>query len=241
MSRPITYSFLAAVVLALAGCTPTRDISYDIKDVMPADSASTPGFSITKNITLRISPFFDVRDTVPENTVLFVQGRESDVDGKHSCINSEENYKKRTVAGQVTEMMTEHFRKRNTFKMIADTGAGPCDYYLTGDLRSFYGAQEFSTSAKVGSMFGLIGALATSGAKTKGNVVIEFTNLTIHRTSDGNAKPINNYLATYSGDLRADANCWCIFDNVDDQLKLAIDKFAPIVEQAVAELASEHP
>ncbi|HYQ86562.1 MAG TPA: hypothetical protein VES59_04905 [Bacteroidota bacterium] len=228
------------LMIGLGGCTPTREITYDLKDVALRDSTSAV-LEITRRIVLDIEPFEDIRQSVPGNDLLFVRERETNIDEKHSCINSEQHYKKGTVADQVAAIIAAHFEKRKSFKNVLAKNNGAADYYLTGKLKRLYGQQEFSTSAQIGSFFGLIGAIATSGAKTNGSIAIEFSELVLHHKSDAKEKPLENFSDTFSGDLHADANCWAIYENVNSQLKTAVGKLAPKIEQAIAELESPKP
>jgi len=146
-----------------------------------------------------------------------------------------------THSARTTEEFAAHFEKRKSFKNVLAKNNGAADYYLTGKLKRLYGQQEFSTSAQIGSFFGLIGAIATSGAKTNGSIAVEFSELVLHHKSDAKEKPLENFSDTFSGDLHADANCWAIYENVNSQLKTAVGKLAPKIEQAIAELESPKP
>jgi len=128
--------------------------------------------------------------------------------------------------------------KRGTFKYVSSDSNRSSDYYLTGKLRRLYGEQELSSSARAGSYFGLIGALATSGATTNGTIAIEFTDLVVHRKSDGAKIKLEDVQDRFAGELHADAYCWCIYDNVNDQLKLSVDKMAAKIEKSISTLES---
>ena len=70
-------------------------------------------------------------------------------------------------------MLVEHLKKRNSFKAVVTNRKDTADYYVTGNLTKFYGKQNFSTAALVGTQFGAIGAIATAGAKSKGKIILE--------------------------------------------------------------------
>jgi hypothetical protein len=225
---------VAMFAIVLLGCTPTREITYSLKDI-PVDSDAAT-VAVTRNVSLRVEPFEDIRKTVAENGVLFVRERETKLNDKESCINSEEHYKENTVPDQVAKITAGHLGKRRTFKSVVSGKDSVADFFLTGRIRRLYGEQEVSQSAKVGSMFGLIGALATAGATTDGNIVIEFTDLVVHRASDGAEKRLEDVTENFSGELDADAYCWCIYENVNEHVKAAVDRLARSVESGVADL-----
>jgi len=228
---------LAFAFLFLTGCVPSREITYSLDDIQPAapnDSIS----SITRGFTLCINPFADVRETIPENGVLFVRERETKLHDADYCINAETHYKPNSIPTQLSALVAAHLGQRRTFKMTSINPGEQSDYSLFGDIRRLYGEQEFSDAARAGSYFGLIGAIATAGAKTKGLILIEFGNLRIRRNRDGAELKIPDIETKFSGELHADAYCWCIYDNVNAQVKTTVEKLALAVERAVAALES---
>ena len=228
---------LTVISMLISGCTPTREITYNISSIQPVSSLESVSV-ITRGLTLSIEPFDDIRQTIPQNGILFVRERETTLNEKDYCINSEEHYKKNSVPYQVAKIMARHFNKRGTFKYVSSDSNRSSDYYLTGKLRRLYGEQELSSSARAGSYFGLIGALATSGATTNGTIAIEFTDLVVHRKSDGAKIKLEDVQDRFAGELHADAYCWCIYDNVNDQLKLSVDKMAAKIEKSISTLES---
>lgn len=231
---------LAVISILIAGCTATREITYSLKSIDPVSSTDST-YAVTRSLRLCVEPFEDDRQTVAENGILFVRERETKLYDKDYCINAEEHYKQNTVPIQVATIMAGHFAKRGTFKSVSSGSKEQSEYSLTGRLRRLYGEQEFSSSARVGSLFGLIGALATAGATTNAKVIIEFTDLVVHRKSDGAEKRLEDVYESFSGELHADAYCWCIYENVNDQMRASVDKLAVLVENAVAELEASKP
>jgi len=226
---------LLVAFLLIGGCTPTREISYSLKDINTYYTSDSLYLN-TLRVTLSIEPFADVRQQVADNGILFVRGRETELNEKDYCINSEEHYASDKVTTQVASTIAGHLGKRRTFKSVVSVSKEVSDYYLTGKLKRLFGEQEFSSAARTGSYFGLIGALATAGATTNANVLIEFTDLVLYRKSDGATMKLEDVNESFTGEMPADAYCWCIYDNVNDQLKAAVEKFAVKVEHAVAEM-----
>ena len=179
--------------------------------------ASSEVTAIPINVDVHI--FVDNRAQIKENEVLFNQPRNSSINGKSSCINSEKNYKKDSVSAQMTRMMVEHFNRVNLFKSVTYNHDELSDYYLTGKLNRIYGEQGFSTAAAVGAQFGLLGALATSGAKTKGKIIIDISDLKLFKKGGTLVKDLGGFYKEYNEDLSADAYCWCIYANINEKLK----------------------
>ena len=77
------------------------------------------------------------------------------------------------VSTQISRQLANHFNKVGLFQESTFNSAASTNYYLTGNLTKFYGAQKHSTAAAVGSQFGLIGAAATTGIEQKPLVELE--------------------------------------------------------------------
>lgn len=227
-------TILPLALTVVIGCSPTRQVTYDLSDIAPVAPSS-----YARKTTLRVEAFEDARKTIPENGILFVRRRETRIGDSTFCINAEEHYKDRDVPGQLATIMAEHLAKRGFFTSVAAGPSGTEAYVLRGTLRRLFGKQEFSSEARTGSYFGLLGALATAGATTNGTIAIEFTDLTIRRSRDGKEMRLDNVAESLTGELHADAYCWCIYDNVHEHLRTAVGKLAYTVENAVAEMESQ--
>jgi hypothetical protein len=135
---------------------------------------------------------------------------------------------------KITQLLVEHMNKAQLFANVSyNTGFGS-DYYLTGNLTNFYGEQEFSTEAVIGSMFGLMGALATANLTTPGVIIIEISDLKLfRRDDDALIKNFGSFYREYQGDFKVDADCWCIYRNMNQKLK---DFNTELIEMIRAEL-----
>jgi hypothetical protein len=204
---------------SFAGCTIKQKVMYSFDDILPVNAWNKI------NAIVDIELFADNRATINDNSILFKVGR--NYGGQ--CYNSEEHYPKDSVSTQLSRDIMTHLAKRNSFKNVLLNSKNDADYYVTGKINRFYGAQEFSTSAAAGAQFGLIGALTTMDSKTKGNIIIELSEITLCN-KNGVIKRLDDIKETYSGELPADAYCWQIYMNVNQQLKKAIDKLCQSIE-----------
>ena len=197
----------------LISCTVSQKITYRMDDLAADQTINT----IPAMVEIRI--FEDNRPNIEENLVLFNNPRQIRLNGKQTCINSEKHYHKDTVVNEVTKIMVDHFNKARLFKMSLYDRSQHSNYYLTGVLNSFYGEQEYSTAAAVGSSFGLIGALATAGVKTPGKIIIDISDLKLYKKDGTLVKDFGSFYKEYTDRFHADSSCWCIYSNVNEMLK----------------------
>ncbi len=199
--------------LFFAGCTVNQKIAYNLNDVtLPQETKP-----IAATVEVRILK--DNRMNWEENSVLFNQGPQTKINGKQLCINAEKHYKKDSVVNQITKLIVEHFNKSQLFQQTYYNQNSNAKYYLTGTLNSFYSEEEFSSGVAIGSSFGLLGALATSGIKTPGRVVIEISDLKLFSKDGTLIKDFGNFYKEYKENFRPDASCWCAYWNANEMLK----------------------
>lgn len=212
----------------LFSCSMSQKITYRTDNLPITNEVNT----IPINVDVRI--LTDNRAQIKENAVLFTDERSTPLNGKSSCINSEKHYKKDSVSTQMTRIMVEHFNKAKLFNSASCTKSDLSGYYLTGTINCFYGEQGFSTAALVGSQFGLIGALATAGAKTSGKIIIDIVDIKLFKNDGTLVKDLGGLYKEYKEDFPADAYCWCIYNNINEKLK---DYNVHLVEKLRSDLA----
>jgi hypothetical protein len=216
---------LAVLVCAGFGCS-YQHVRYKLDDI---PSSSTTAL---KNFTLGVEPLFDLREKTAEDSAVFEdRNRDTTIDGKHLCINAEKHYENGSVTNEISSVLVEHLKKKNLFKDVVLGTSTPFDYKLTGSVTRFYGQQEVSTSARIGSQFGLIGALMTSNAKTNGTIRVELTDIKITDKNGNVAKKLDTIREYYEGEMPADGYCWQIYWNTNERLKAAIEKLALALEK----------
>jgi len=214
--------------LFLISCTVTQKVIYKTDDLSVQPSVRT------YPIRVEVRILTDNRAHIDENKILFSDPRQTTLNGKKSCINSEQHYKPDSVVSQVSRMIAEHFNKARLFNLSFYNQSPYSGYYLTGTLNSFYGQQEFSTGALIGAQFGVVGAIATSGLKTPGKIIIEIADMKLYRKDGTLIKDLGNFYKEYEEDLPVDASCWCIYSNVNEKLK---DFNSHLVEKIRTDLA----
>lgn len=211
---------ISLLSLLSSGCAFNQKLTYEMDDIQPERTSRLSDY------VLDIQKFKDVRESINENRILFSQPRQTKADGVSSCINSEEHYEKGTVATQISTTISDHLRKKGIFKSVTVDKREAADFYLTGTIRRLYSQQEFSTSAVVGSQFGLIGALLTMNATTPGSIEIEFSDLQIFDKGGKLVGTLGPLRESFKGDLPVDAHCWSAYWNVNAKLKIAVDRLA---------------
>ena len=210
--------YLLIVPILFMSCSVSQKIAYRT-DNIPAFSSSIP-------ITVSIRELSDKRISNYDNLLLFEKGREIRYNRKRVCINSEKHYKKEPVTFQISRQMAEHFDKVKLFRRTTFFDNARTDYYITGSLSYFYGMQDFSTAVAVGSQFGIIGALATSGTKTPADIIIEIKDLALYNKNGRLVQKFGTYRREYFEELYVDAACWCIYANMNQKLSDFIDGLA---------------
>jgi len=198
-------------LFCLMSCSGTKTISYKKENLKPFDEYIP--------ITVEIKELVDLRKDNVIGRYQYSMDKKEKLEGKNICINSEKHYKKETVGAQISQQIAEHFESVRLFKETTFGNINNADYYITGNIMYFYGEQNFSQKAQVGSQFGLIGALATSGTKTPGKVIIELSDLNLYKKNGTLVKNIGDFRQEYQEDMPADGYCWCIYDNVNQKLK----------------------
>lgn len=197
----------------LVSCSMSQRISYR------TDNLPVPQEATTIPIMVDVRILTDNRAQLKENAILFTDPRQTSVEGKTTCINSEKHYKKDSVSAQMTRILVQHFNKAKLFNLATCNQNESTGYYFTGTINCFYGQQGFSTAAMVGSQFGLLGALATAGAKTPGKIIIEIADMKLFKNDGTLVKDFGNFYKEYKEDLPADGYCWCIYNNINEKLK----------------------
>lgn len=218
--------------LLFIGCALNQKIKYSLKDIDPSPNKSL------QETSLSIEYLEDARKSVTDNEILFKNGRMTGFQGRKVYVNSEEHYKNPSVTNQVSTVIAEHINKRASFKTVMVSSKTITDFYLSGKLNTLYGCQDYSTGAAVGAQFGLIGALATSGIKTDGTIIIWFSDLKIFTKDDKLVKDIGEINETYSEQFPVDAYGWCIYTNVNTKLKEVVSKLSKKIEETIAEYVS---
>lgn len=218
-------------VAATTACVPKRHFRYNVNDIRPVAATRL-------TVDLRVHPFSDVRRTVPANAVLFGDTNEPKIDGKRHCVNGEKYYEPGAAGGEVSEAIVAHLARRGLVRSVTVASKGTPAYALKGSVRSLYGVQEYHVGSAIGAGFGAIGAAATAGNKSRGKVLVELTDLSLLDPTGHEVKKLEPISVMLEGALPIDAYCWATYDNVNVQLRFAVEKLAVEVEQALAALTA---
>ena len=206
-------TIIIGLVTICTSCKINMPISYKVKDIQNNQDQKL------SKIILDIEDFSDKRKDNADNEIFYANENMCKLDGQKFCINSEKYYRKEPVSKQITTLLIDHLKQRNSFKAVVEHKKDTADYYITGNLTKLYGKQAFSNAALVGSQFGLIGAVATAGKKTKGKIIFEITDLKVYNKNNQEIKNIGTFKKEFEGDFPVDGYCWCIYANVNDKLK----------------------
>ena len=216
-------AFIIFATILLTSCSSRQYVIYSVNNItLPPETAKT----IPINVTLRI--LTDNRVNIESNKILYTNNsRDVTIDNKVFCINIERDYiyGKEAVVNQITQMMVKHFNKA---KLFANTSyIDESNYYLTGTLTHFYGIQKLSGEAvglavTADLLFGIVGrtiAISETNFKSPGKIVIEISDLKLFKNDGTLIKDFGNFFKEYTGNFPTDANCKCIYENVNTKLK----------------------
>jgi phenylpyruvate tautomerase PptA (4-oxalocrotonate tautomerase family) len=199
-------------VLTMVSCKPYQKIVYN------TDKLKTLEVNRVNNISLSVQTFEDIRSQSDDNTFhLTATQWKAKINGEQSCINSDVLYKT-PATEQITDIFAQHLAKKMPQIRVFTNQKEQADYYLEAKVKHFYGIQKFSTSAAVGAQFGLIGALATASAKTNGTIIIELTDIKVFDRQNNLITSVGDLRKEYEGEFPADANCYCIYQNINQKL-----------------------
>ena len=199
-------------VLMTVSCNPAQKITYKTEKIQQLEVGRNV------NVSLSIQSFEDIRSQSENNAVhLVARIWKVNHTGEQSCINSDVLYKT-PVSEQMAVIFAQHLAKKMPQIRVLTNQKENADYYLEAKLKQFYGIQKFSNAAAVGAQFGLIGALATAGAKTHGTIIIELSEIKLFDKQNNLIASVGDFRKEYEGDFPADANCFCIYQNVNQKL-----------------------
>ncbi len=202
--------FFALFLLFLASCKPSQKIVYNTDSIKQYHESS--------GVTISIQSFEDIRSESEVNQAqLFAKDVISSVNKKTTCINAEKLYKT-PIGLQMSDIFAKHLDKKGFFSTVLLNQKERTDYYVTAKIRHFYGMQDYSSSKAVGANFGLIGALATAGIKTKGEIIIELSDICLYDKTDNLIAKVGDFRKEYTGEFPVDAYCYCIYQNINNKL-----------------------
>ena len=214
-------------ILMMVSCKPAQKIAYN------TDRLKAMEIRNNVNLSLSVQTFEDIRSQSEINATHFTAKQwQVKINGEKSCINSEVLYKT-PVTEQMSAIFAQHLAKKIPQISVFTNQKEYADYYLEAKVKHFYGIQKFSTAAAVGAQFGLIGALATAGAKTMGTIIIELTDIKVFDKQNNLIATVGDLRKEYEGEFSADANCFCIYQNVNQKLSEFNDELISLLSMEI--------
>lgn len=218
--------YIILISAMLSSCAINKPIYYYADDIWP-EKKNTP-----IPISVSIQMFEDNRMNIEENSLLFNSLRQVKLDSNQVCINAERHYRKDTVVAQIPKMLTKHLNNLEVFSRVLYNKKEVCDYYITATLNSYFAKQEYSTAAAIGASFGLMGAIATAGIKTSGNIIIDISDVKMFDKQGNLVLDIGSFYKEYEEEMSVTGDCFSIYDNINRRLK-EFNSF--LIEQLKAE------
>ncbi len=234
----VFYSFFAfkhqtlVVILFFVfnACTINRSITYSTSDIQAFEDRPLSHLSVT------IMEFTDARREVAGNDLQFKDSRQTFMQSKIHCVNSERHYKTSPISKQITQMLIAHLNKKKTFKQVQLNNIDSCDYVITATVARFNGLQPVTTLSRVGPQFGLIGGVAASFAKSVTKTSFAITDIKVLDKNMVLVKDLGSFAMEFEDELFVDAECWCIYENVNEKLKDFNKEFIQFLETEMASI-----
>ena len=212
-------------VAFFTACKPAQHIVYDVNKYQPASERI--------NASLSIQIFEDIRQEFPDNQAqLTAKDNVAKINNDKSCVNAEKLYKT-PVGQQLADMLAKYLNKKAYFTRVVVNQNNMADYYVTAKVKYFTGHQKYSNKAAVGAQFGLVGALATMNLKTEGKIIIELAEIFVYDKAGNLVAQVGEFKKEYDGDFPVDANCYCIYRNVNQSLAELYEELGTILFQEV--------
>lgn len=216
MKNIITALFLIAIIF-ISSCTPSRKVIYKLDEVLAEPE--------TLNASISLQLFKDIRE---ESKINKYQLRKNSnpiiIKNKSTCVNSDKYYKT-SLNIQLTSMLAYYLKKKKYYASVGVNKKEGVDYYVTAKLKHFIGLQEYSYDAGNGIYlglngvhFGLVGALIATNLKTKGNILIELTDISIYNKNRELIVNMGDLKKNFDGEFPVNANCKCIYENINQCL-----------------------
>jgi hypothetical protein len=210
--------FILSTII-FSSCTYKHTINFDLSSIKSVDSSDI----IDCNIS--IENFDDNRYNVPSNRIyLYGDHRFGDY-----CYNSAKSYLHDSVSTQVTQLIANHLRKRNSFKSVYVDVKDSTDFYITGRIDRIIGKQKAASYIPI-YFFGLSGYLSLPTSECE--VTIDIANIKIHKGNKIICK-VPRVTKTYRGKYPADRWCIEVYNNVDECLNSSISDLCINIENEI--------
>ena len=200
-------------------------ITYPLKDV---PNLSGNYFS---SYSLAVKEFEDLRapDSVRFN--LLGKGLQQQADSiirddQKWYVNTENYYKDHVTSPWVTKMVANHIVASKLFKeaKVSDDTKLEQDFLLEGKIEKFDAYKESTTSTKIGQAFGLIGVLATMGAKSEYEATTVLIDLKLTDLKQNKIVWNGKAEGKVSGSDYADPYGWSVYEKANQSLKMAVNQ-----------------
>jgi hypothetical protein len=227
MVRGVAFAAVAAGVLLCTGCSPS--INYSVSGAHAIENKSLG------QLTLSIQPLVDKRKALSYfKEELFDRRGGTD----EECYNFEFRYKKIIPAEKMSLMLAKHLDSSRLFKKVTYNNKESADLFLAGDIISFAGRTNVNETARttkaVGSQFGLIGAVVSTGAvatmKSFFDLEIKYSNIVVSDKKGNILYNIPEFTTNEQKEIGAVTNCAQVYGLLNAELKKhnqkLIDKIA---------------
>ncbi len=133
-------------------------------------------------------------------------------------------------------MFIAHLDAQKTFKRVQLNTIDSCDYVITASVARFNGLQPVSALASLGMPLGILGAAAASVARSVAKTSFAITDIKVLDKNMVLVKDLGSFAMEFEDELFVDAECWCIYENVNEKLKDFNKEFIQFLETEMANI-----
>jgi len=196
-----------------------ESINYQHKDIVINEDTSMA------HLVLNVKLLKDNRQNDP-NFKMLTKGKASQpLKDKAFCVNAESQYLKGSVPEQISRVLVNHFNKRKTFKKVL-LNRDSADYHLSGSLFSYFGRQDHVKSNPYNQFY-------KTYKVSQGSVIITLTDVKILDKDKKLIKDFGDIKRVYNYESMDDQECTCVYQAVDQKLKLFFNELIPKIESEI--------
>ncbi|MBL0191893.1 MAG: hypothetical protein IPQ18_11295 [Saprospiraceae bacterium] len=194
-------------------------INYQFKDVEINKDSSL------SHLVLNVIQLKDKRGQDPNFKMLTTGKASHPFKDKAYCVNDEEKYKKGSASWQISTVLAKHINKRKTFKKVL-LNRDSADYHLSGSLFSYFGRQDHVKSNPYNQFY-------KTYKVSQGSVIITLTDVKILDKDKKLIKDFGDIKRVYNYESMDDQECTCVYQAVDQKLKLFFNELIPKIESEI--------
>ena len=220
--RKLYYTFLLLFALFLfVSCASTHRYKYSLENIQKLSKSHFSQYNLLVKLKDERKDIVPAQKRLDSNLL-----KREDKNGDDWYFNLEGKYEEGSASNWIRKLMIRHLNASKLFKKVQSYKGVDCTSYfiLEGDIITFQGLTEYSSSAVTAAQFGLIGALVGSGIKAGYEAEIELKNFKLIEMPSNKIVWEGTIKKRIEGLDSADVYGWQAFQKADLSLKMAVNE-----------------